>query len=178
MLYLVWQLRYYYDYFIYHYFHKYSSNYIKYIESQLNGQGDSMQGTTEIIREIFNKALQAVDPYFKVREYAEQIGGEFFECKFEKLFVIGFGKASYQMACAVEDVLRAEEISAGIIVTKYGHACIKSAMKLEYKERVNQSHIQSFPQAKRVGNQRANRGRFRTSRNDTRWAGMTQGGPE
>jgi len=127
MLYLVWQLRYYYDYFIYHYFHKYSSNYIKYIESQLNGQGDSMQGTTEIIREIFNKALQAVDPYFKVREYAEQIGGEFFECKFEKLFVIGFGKASYQMACAVEDVLRAEEISAGIIVTKYGHACIKSS---------------------------------------------------
>ena len=58
-----------------------------------------MQGTTEIIREIFNKALQAVDPYFKVRDYAEKIGREFRERKFEKLFVIGFGKASYGNKC-------------------------------------------------------------------------------
>jgi glycerate-2-kinase len=81
----------------------------------------------EIIREIFNKALQAVDPYFKVREHAEKIRVELLNGGFNKLFVIGFGKASYQMACAVEDVFTEEEISAGIIVIKYGHACMQGA---------------------------------------------------
>ena len=70
---------------------------------------------------IFSKVLKSVDPLFIVREYAEKIRSYYERKEFNSLIVIGFGKASYQMAKAVEEVFDAH-IKEGAVVTKYGHA--------------------------------------------------------
>jgi hydroxypyruvate reductase len=76
---------------------------------------------------IFNAALAAVDPYRAVLNALRVEGGVLFvgdtEYKlksFDKIIVIGAGKATARMALAVEDLL-GDKISAGLIVVKEGH---------------------------------------------------------
>jgi glycerate 2-kinase len=66
---------------------------------------------------IFQAALKAADPYRAVLNHLE------LDCtQFQKIFVIGAGKASAQMARAVERVLGAR-IKGGEINVKDGHGC-------------------------------------------------------
>lgn len=73
-----------------------------------------------VAQKIFQAALRAVDPYESVKSYAEDIRRVFNDSSYSRLFVAGFGKASCHMLRAVEEQFR-DVISAGIIVTKYGH---------------------------------------------------------
>ncbi|MDP1996419.1 MAG: HAD-IIB family hydrolase [Gallionella sp.] len=77
--------------------------------------------------EIFNAALAAVDPYRAVLRFAKiengslRVGDARFDlAAFERIVVVGAGKATARMAQAVEALL-GERISAGLIVVKDGH---------------------------------------------------------
>lgn len=74
------------------------------------------------VNEIFSAALRAVNPFLMVKEYIDKIYSEFINNKFKQIFLIGFGKASYQMAKAVEESIETDLITEGIVITKYGHA--------------------------------------------------------
>ena len=78
--------------------------------------------------DIFNAALSAVDPYravikaFRVENKVLMVGGGVYHLDaFDRVLVVGAGKASASMARAVEEVL-GEKIDQGILVVKYGHA--------------------------------------------------------
>lgn len=77
--------------------------------------------------EIFNNALQAVEPGAAVKRYCKFDGESLFIgdqayhlAQYKHLFVIGTGKATAPMALAVEDIL-GQRISEGIITVKYDH---------------------------------------------------------
>ena len=76
----------------------------------------------EIARRIFLRALESVDPHRIVKGYAEKVVSYASMKNMSRIVVVGFGKASFQMAEAVEDVFPHDLLSGGIIVTKYGHA--------------------------------------------------------
>ncbi len=80
---------------------------------------------------IFAEALDRVDPYkiitncMKLEDniLSVQVPGEFLEInltEFNKIFVIGAGKATAKMAKAIEDIL-GDRIDCGLISVKYGH---------------------------------------------------------
>ncbi len=78
--------------------------------------------------DIFNAALSAVDPYHAVIRSLRIENGRIYAggsiCgpdRFDRVIVVGAGKATAPMAAAVEDVL-GSAIESGIIVVKYGHA--------------------------------------------------------
>jgi hydroxypyruvate reductase len=76
---------------------------------------------------IFRAAIRAADPVeavlrsFRLRGSSLEAGGHGYKLnRFERVFVIGAGKASAAMAQAVERVL-GRQISGGLINVKYGH---------------------------------------------------------
>ncbi|MEW5746869.1 MAG: glycerate kinase [Nitrospirota bacterium] len=74
----------------------------------------------DILADLFHAALHAVDPYEAVRRYEATLRAAYNGGGFERLVVIGFGKASCPMAKAVEDMLPGL-ITDGVVITKYGH---------------------------------------------------------
>jgi glycerate 2-kinase len=77
---------------------------------------------------ILEAALRAVDARQRVRRMLRLEGGELRVGErtypleaYDRILVVGFGKASPAMAQAVEEVL-GERISGGLVVTKEGHA--------------------------------------------------------
>lgn len=91
--------------------------------------------------EIFGAALAVADPYQAVLNTAMlagnslQAGGNSY-CldAFERILVIGAGKATARMALAMEEMLGAR-IAAGLIVVKGGHTA-----KLSFIEQIEASH--------------------------------------
>jgi hydroxypyruvate reductase len=86
----------------------------------------------EDLREIFGAALSRVDPYKMIVDHVRIEGSalavEFENVRhrvnlddFDRVLVLGAGKASARMARAVEDIL-GERISGGLVSVKYGHA--------------------------------------------------------
>lgn len=71
--------------------------------------------------DIFYAALQAVDPYRAIQAREEMIRAFLKEHRFTRILVVGLGKAAFPMARAVEDML-GDEVTLGVVVTKYGHA--------------------------------------------------------
>src|SRR5437763_174286 len=77
-------------------------------------------------RQIWDAALQRGNPStcipaaLKVSDGMLTVGSKQYPLG-GRLFVIGAGKASARMAQVVEDLL-GDEISGGLVVTKYGHA--------------------------------------------------------
>jgi glycerate 2-kinase len=76
---------------------------------------------------IFRAAVKAADPVeavlrsFRLRDGSLEAGGRGYSLsRYDRLFVIGAGKASAAMAKAVERVL-GRQISGGLINVKYGH---------------------------------------------------------
>ncbi len=87
---------------------------------------------------IFRASLLAADPKIAVRRFLRREAGtlicgprRYALSRFERVFILGAGKASAAMASAVESVLGATRITGGIVVTKYGHGlplkCVKVA---------------------------------------------------
>ena len=75
----------------------------------------------KLLSEIFYAALEGVDPYNAVKLYADKIRSVYKKGNFDKLIVVGFGKAACSMAKAMEDNL-GDLIDTGILITKYGHS--------------------------------------------------------
>ena len=73
------------------------------------------------ITELFHAALHAADPYEAVRHHTGKILSVYEEEGFQRLVVIGLGKAASPMLKATMDDL-GERVKEGIIITKYGHA--------------------------------------------------------
>ncbi len=72
------------------------------------------------VTEIFYASLRAVDPNEAVSRYADKIRSTYKNGDFNRLIVIGLGKASCRMAKALEDRMT-DLIVKGIVITKYGH---------------------------------------------------------
>lgn len=79
-------------------------------------QDDSLQ----IIRTIFDQALQAVDPYRAVSQHCGQVRSLFGRERLNKLCFVSLGKASALMAQALLDGV-GDISTKGIVITKYGH---------------------------------------------------------
>jgi glycerate-2-kinase len=73
-----------------------------------------------LLKELFQAALTAVDPYEAVKRYTDRITSACRTGTSDKITVIGFGKASCRMARALEDSL-GDLIEDAIVITKYGH---------------------------------------------------------
>jgi hydroxypyruvate reductase len=80
------------------------------------------------LREIFQAAIAAVDPYraviraFRAENNMLTAGGSVYDFKvFDRVLVVGAGKAAAAMTAAVEDAL-GDRIDRGIVVVKNGHA--------------------------------------------------------
>ena len=80
-----------------------------------------MSSANQIVAEIFNVALKAVDTYESVKLHADKIRQFYQDNNLKKLIVVGFGKAAPAMAKAMEDELP-DLIDTGIVVTKYGYS--------------------------------------------------------
>jgi glycerate-2-kinase len=70
--------------------------------------------------DIFNAALQAVDPYGLVKDYSDYISSAYQKGHFNKLFIVSFGKAAFAMTKALSENIP-DIITKGILITKYGH---------------------------------------------------------
>ncbi len=78
--------------------------------------------------DIFNAALRAVDPYRAVTSVLRSAGGgldiggtTYDRATFDRIIVIGAGKATARMAEAVEETI-GKGIDGGVIIVKYGHS--------------------------------------------------------
>jgi glycerate 2-kinase len=105
-----------------------------------------MKSTHEVegqqqLEEIFNTALAAADPFNAVLNATALEGDSlrlgtttYFLTSYERIIVIGAGKATARMALAVESLL-GDRIAAGLIVVKEGHT-----EPLEIIEQIEASH--------------------------------------
>ena len=93
-------------------------------------RGGSNPPSGKIAEEIYYSAIKAVDPYNAVVSQKEKIQKTYEEGNFNRVLVIGFGKASPSMVKAVEDNF-SNLITEGIAITKYGH--IKRNLKSPIK---------------------------------------------
>jgi len=77
--------------------------------------------------DIFNEGLTAADPKVciprccKLEHNVFKVNNMVYDLdKFERIIVIGTGKAGASMACAMEEILQ-DRITAGIVIVKYDH---------------------------------------------------------
>jgi glycerate-2-kinase len=87
--------------------------------------------------EIFNDAIKAVSPSILVRGCVEGLNIS----HFKKIFLTGFGKASVQMAEAVEESIGMDLITEAIIITKYGHIKGGNGLQATSDEENNENKI-------------------------------------
>ena len=80
-----------------------------------------MPTNRDAVIEIFTAALKSVDPYEAVTGRASDIAETCRVGKYEKLYVLSFGKAAFAMTQALIDRI-GELITDGVAITKYGHA--------------------------------------------------------
>ena len=99
------------------------------------------QGAAGALIEMFYAALAAVDPYHAVLRFAQVrenclcVADASYDLNtFERILVVGAGKATARMAQALEALL-GERISAGLIVVKQGHTA-----PLEIIEQMEAAH--------------------------------------
>jgi glycerate 2-kinase len=92
----------------------------------------------EHLESIFRAGLEAVDPMEAVAKAVSRDGGELLVAgrsyrleDYERIFVIGAGKAGAPMASAMEEIL-GDRLTSGRITVKYGHTV--PLKKVEIKE--------------------------------------------
>lgn len=71
--------------------------------------------------EIFRAAVRAADPGAAVLRHTDEIRSLYQDGAFTRLVAVGFGKASFPMALALEEAL-GDLLETGVFITKYGHA--------------------------------------------------------
>jgi len=83
-------------------------------------------------RQLQQAALAAVEPAAAVHRHVHRAGDtlvvsdhQYDLRDYERVFVVGGGKAATPMAAAIADILE-DRLTAGVVVTKYGHAIHKS----------------------------------------------------
>jgi glycerate 2-kinase len=93
----------------------------------------SIKELRTIAKNLFSKAVSAVDPYHRLKEIltlekdrlyvavSEETVREFNLKDFDQIYLVGAGKASAPMAQAIEEIF-GDRITRGLIVTKYGHS--------------------------------------------------------
>jgi glycerate 2-kinase len=103
--------------------------------------GDVALKKRALLLEIFSAALEAADPYRAVTRALWMSEGKLFAggkpcnlAAFDRIIVIGAGKATARMAEAVEETL-GNAVSGGIIIVKYGHTA-----RLRIVEQVEAAH--------------------------------------
>ncbi len=106
----------------------------------------SLEEMRKMAKDVFLKALSSVDPYQRLKEIVhidqgrlivgnEEVSGKVFDLNhFEKIFIVGTGKASSSMAQAIEERL-GDRIHKGLITTKYGHG-----LPLRFTEVIEAGH--------------------------------------
>ena len=72
--------------------------------------------------DIFNAALQAVNPSKLVQGYCDSIAAAYSKEHCNKLYLVSFGKAAFAMTEALVASRVRDMITQGIVITKYGHA--------------------------------------------------------
>jgi glycerate 2-kinase len=79
-------------------------------------------------RQLQQAALAAVDPAEAVYQFVSRVGDQILVAdrsyplrEFDRVFLIGAGKAAMPMADAVSEVLR-DRLNGGVVITKYHHA--------------------------------------------------------
>lgn len=99
------------------------------------------QTAWQYLKAIFNAALTAVDPYNAVlkavqveRDCLQVDGAQYDLAAFDRIIVVGAGKATARMALAIESLFGAK-IAAGLIVVKEGHT-----VPLSVIEQVESTH--------------------------------------
>lgn len=87
-------------------------------------------------RAIFEAGLKAADPIVAVKKYLIRDcnklllkGHEYDISNYEKIYVIGMGKAAASMAKAVENII-GDKIAGGIVNVKYGHSAALEKIKI------------------------------------------------
>jgi len=70
---------------------------------------------------IYEKAVSSVNPYITVKRHVEALTSFCREKNIRQVFVVGFGKASVEMARGVNDSI-GDIIDRGLVITKYSHA--------------------------------------------------------
>jgi hydroxypyruvate reductase len=100
------------------------------------GRNAVLERLREHAEAVFRAGLEAVDPIRAVERHVERAGNtltvgerDYDLSKFERVFVVGAGKASAAMGQAVEAVL-GDRITDGIINVKYGHALPLKTIRL------------------------------------------------
>ena len=95
-----------------------------------------MADQASILKDIFNAALRAVDPYFALLKVASiernclHVGSEIYDLKtYKRIAVIGAGKATARMALAIENLL-GDRISSGLVIVKTGHSIPLNIIRL------------------------------------------------
>ncbi|MGD0276365.1 MAG: glycerate kinase [Syntrophales bacterium] len=76
--------------------------------------------TSWLLERIFATALFSVDPYQRTSDNLDPVHREYQQGKYEKLLILGFGKAACPMTRAAADVLNGS-IDSGVIITKRGY---------------------------------------------------------
>lgn len=87
----------------------------------------------KLAADIFYSALKSVDPYDSIILYADRIREAYNNGGFTRLHAIGFGKAAFPMAKAIENSFP-DLIDAGIMITKYGHGIVRKGERTEVIE--------------------------------------------
>ena len=85
---------------------------------------------------IFEAGLKAADPIVAVKNHLRRDGNklllegrEYDISNYEKIYVIGMGKAAGSMAKAIEDIV-GDKIAGGIVNVKYGHSVALEKIKI------------------------------------------------
>ncbi|MDA8422977.1 MAG: glycerate kinase [Nitrospiraceae bacterium] len=96
---------------------------------------DSRSTQNRNLIDIFNAALAAVDPYhavssaMKIENSRLHVAGAAYDLDaFNRIIVVGAGKATARMALAAEDAL-GSRISEGLIIVKEGHTSLLRTIK-------------------------------------------------
>lgn len=79
----------------------------------------------QIIRNIFDESLLAVDPYKAVSRQGGYVLSRYEKEKLNKLYIVSFGKAAPLMARALTDGV-GYALTKGIVITKYNHTGTQS----------------------------------------------------
>ncbi|HDZ61552.1 MAG TPA: glycerate kinase [Nitrospirae bacterium] len=88
----------------------------------------------KIVHDIFLASLKAVDPYRAVSGAIAIIRNAIATEKINRIVVVGAGKASSQMASAIEHSIGSDSVIEGIVITKYGHAVRTEVEKIRSSE--------------------------------------------
>jgi glycerate-2-kinase len=95
-----------------------------------------MKDYKEIAESIFNAGVDSVKPdklinaKIKLQGSVLSVADKLYYLNdYNKIYVIGFGKASGLMALAIEEIM-GDRISEGLIIVKYGHACKLNRIKI------------------------------------------------